>query len=277
MSRKLTQIPEIPNYDYIRNEMNRDLAYRLKSRKDQTFLGRPLYYRINIQVITTQECPFNCPFCLERQNPMEGHNDFPAQIESLKRILKEHPLAKMTITGGEPGLYPEHVQNLIQTYAENSNQIGCSINTTGYSTELNDIARHSGFARIKLSCNDYVQGDPRLFPNCMLQTVVETPTLEFVKDFMANHEAKYFKFRFLSGLEKKDYDIQIWNELRTSSDFSVKLFRIGDFFVNASFTYEDKFGQVALGDMWQQKHNNYEDGYSNIIIHPDGRIGVNWS
>ena len=34
--------------------------------------------------------------------------------------------------------------------------------------------------------------------------------------------------------------------------------------------------RVTLGDMWQQRHNNYGDGYSNIIIHPDGRVSTNW-
>lgn len=34
---------------------------------------------------------------------------------------------------------------------------------------------------------------------------------------------------------------------------------------------------VDIGDMWQQTRNDYGDGYSNVIIHPDGRVGVNWN
>jgi hypothetical protein len=33
---------------------------------------------------------------------------------------------------------------------------------------------------------------------------------------------------------------------------------------------------LTLGDMWQQRNNDYKDGYLNIIIHPDGTIGTNW-
>lgn len=270
MSRKLNFIPHISSYDDIRSAMERDLKYRLKDRKDRTSLGRPLYYRINVQVITTQECPFSCPFCLERQNPMTGNNDFPAQIESLKRVLLEHPNARLTITGGEPALYPEHVRNIAETYKRYSNGISCSINTTGYSTELN------GIAHIKLSQNDYVKGNPLLFPGCTVQTVVEVPTLEFIKNYMESTDAQSFKFRFLSGLEKKDYSIQVWNDLQEDEEIGVKMFRIGDFFVNCTFSYDGKAGRLALGDMWQQQHNDYKDGYSNIIIHPDGRIGTNW-
>ena len=87
MSSKMNQIPFLSSYEDVRAEMNRDLQYRLNSRTAQTSLGRPLYYRINVQMITTQECPFHCPFCLERQNPMSGDNDFDAQIEALKRVL----------------------------------------------------------------------------------------------------------------------------------------------------------------------------------------------
>lgn len=106
--------------------MNRDLQYRLNSRTAQTSLGRPLYYRINVQMITTQECPFHCPFCLERQNPMSGDNDFEAQIEALKRVLSEHPDARLSITGGEPGLYPEHIAHSIPRQLAKSCNSSCA-------------------------------------------------------------------------------------------------------------------------------------------------------
>ena len=269
MSRKLSSIPFISSYDDIRAEMNYDLKYRLESRRAVTSLGRPLYYRINLQVITTQECPFCCPFCLERQHPMAGDNDFDAQLQSLRRVLIEHPDARMTITGGEPGLYPVHIKNLVDTFRQYGNNVFCSINTSGFSTALN------GLAHINLSRNEYVKGNPAIFPGCTVQTVVEAPTLAFIKDYM-NMDASSFSFRFLSGLEKKDYSVDIWNDLQNDSEIDVHTFRIGDFFVYATFDYAGKHARVTLGDMWQQQHNDYQDGYSNIIIHPDGRITTNW-
>lgn len=226
-------------------------------------------YRINVQMITTQECPFHCPFCLERQNPMSGDNDFDAQIEALRRVLLEHPNARLSITGGEPGLYPKHIANIVETYRKNGNGVFCSINTTGFSTELN------GLAHINLSRNDYVWTDPAGFPGCTVQTIVENPTLTFIKDYM-KMDASSFSFRFLSGLEKKDYPVDIWNDLQQDADVDVHTFRIGDFFVYATFDYAGKHARVTLGDMWQQRHNDYGDGYSNIIIHPDGRVSTNW-
>lgn len=269
MSSKMNQIPFLSSYEDVRAEMNRDLQYRLNSRTVRTSLGRPLYYRINVQMITTQECPFHCPFCLERQNPMSGDNDFDAQIEALKRVLAEHPDARLSITGGEPGLYPEHIAHIVQTYKDNGNNVFCSINTTGFNTELN------GLAHINLSRNDYVGADPVDYPGCTVQTVVENPTLAFIKEYM-ELEASSFSFRFLSGLEKKDYPVDVWNDLQNDPEIDVHTFRIGDFFVYATFDYAGKHARVTLGDMWQQRHNDYRDGYSNIIIHPDGRITTNW-
>lgn len=202
MSSKMNYIPHISSYEDIRAEMSNDLQYRLASRTAKTSLGRPLYYRINVQMITTQECPFHCPFCLERQNPMSGDNDFDAQIEALKRVLQEHPNARLSITGGEPGLYPKHIANIVETYRKHGNGVFCSINTTGFSTELN------GLAHINLSRNDYVWTDPAGFPGCTVQTVVENPTLAFIKDYM-KMDASSFSFRFLSGLEKKDYPVDM--------------------------------------------------------------------
>lgn len=123
MSSKLKHIPFLPSYESVRDEMADDLRYRLKNRTTKTSLGRPLYYRINVQLITTQECPFHCPFCLEHRNPMSGDNDFPAQLHALKMVLDEHPDARLTTTGGEPGLYPEHVANAVDVYQHHSNGI----------------------------------------------------------------------------------------------------------------------------------------------------------
>lgn len=269
MSEKMKHIPHINSYEDIRKEMNNDLRYRLNSRKERTSLGVPLYYRVNVQIITTQECPYSCPFCLERQNPMAGENDFDNQIESLKAILSEHPNARLTITGGEPGLYPQHIKQLVDIYNELSNNVFCSVNTAGYTRELN------GLCHINLSHNDYVHANPRNFPNCTLQTVVENPSIDFIKEFM-HKDADSFSFRFLSGLEKKDYPVKIWNDLQNDDDIDIHTFRIGDFFVYATFDYMGKHARLTLGDMWQQRNNDYKDGYSNIIIHPDGTIGTNW-
>lgn len=269
MSSKMNRVPFLSSYEDMRAEMNRDLQYRLNSRTAKTSLGRPLYYRINVQMIITQECPFSCPFCLERQNPMSGDNDFDAQIESLKWVLAEHPNARLTITGGEPGLYPKHIERIAQTYKDNSSGVFCSINTTGFSKALN------GIAHINLSLNEYVSADPAGFPGCTVQTVVEHPTLDFIKGYM-KMDADSFSFQFLSSLEKKDYPVDIWNDLQSSPEIDIHTFRIGDFFAYVTFNYEGKHARVTLGDMWQQRNNDYEDGYSNIIIHPDGRVATNW-
>lgn len=39
---------------------------------------------------------------------------------------------------------------------------------------------------------------------------------------------------------------------------------------------EQMAADLTLGDMYMQKSNRYQDGYSNIIIHPDGRVATNW-
>lgn len=270
MSSKLDFIPHFFTYDDIRSEMEDDLKYRLDNRNNKTSLGRPLYYRVNVQLILTQECPYNCPFCMERKNPMQGNNDFVAQIESLKRVLAEHPNARLSITGGEPGLYPSHVADIVNVYKRYSNNVFCSINTTGYSENIN------GLAHVNLSYNDYVHKDPAKFPGCTVQTVIENPTVEYIKDFM-QMDASNFSFRFLSGLQKNDYPVDVWNDLQNDEEIHVNTFRIGDFFVYATFDYEGKHARLTLGDMWQQRQNQYGDGYSNIIIHPDGAIGTNWN
>lgn len=274
MTRKFDYIPFIPNYEWIREQMKADLEYRLKNRLYKTSLGRPLYERINIQLITTQECPYNCPFCLERQNPMEGNQDLKKQIESLKGVLSEHPNARLTITGGEPGLYTDHVVALVDTFKQHSKNIFISVNTSGYDPAIAYIPG----VNINLSINDYVKPEILLFPHSTYQTVLSDSkmNLVYIKNIMDTEECGKFSFRFMSSLKKHNYDITIWNELQKDQEIQIKTFRIGDFFVYATFDYHGKHARVTLGDMYQQINNNYQDGYSNIIIHPDGKVKTNW-
>ena len=81
---------------------------------------------------------------------------------------------------------------------------------------------------------------------------MKNPTLDAIKRFMQT-DAENFSFRFLSGLEKKEYPVDVWNELRADQKVDVHTFRIGDFFVYATFNYAGKHARVTLGDMWQQQ------------------------
>lgn len=209
---------------------------------------------------------------------MEGKQDFDAQLLALQDVLYEHPYARVSITGGEPSLYIDHVKELIGTYKYMSKDEFICVNTTGYDNSINNVD-----AKINLSINEYVKRNNYLmFQGAVYQTVYsdEKMNLEYIKDIMENmwfeHEIEEFSFRFLSSTEKKNYSVSVWNELRIHPEFTIKEFRIGDFFVYATFDFNGLKGRVTLGDMWQQKQNKYGKGYSNIIIHPDGTIGTNW-
>lgn len=274
-------IPYIRNYDVLREGMKHDLNYRKRTRiteDNKTSLGYPLYKRINVQVIMTQECPYNCSWCIERKNPMEGKQDFDAQLLALQDVLYEHPCARVSITGGEPSLYIDHVEELIRTYRYMSKNEFICVNTTGFDNSINHVD-----AKINLSTNEYVKWNNYLmFPGATYQTVLDEKrmNLEYIQDIMENmsfeHGIEEFSFRFLGGTEKKNYSVNVWNELRLHPDFDIKTFRVGDFFVYATFSYKELKGRITLGDMWQQKQNKYDKGYSNIIIHPDGTVNTNW-
>lgn len=102
-------------------------------------------------------------------------------------------------------------------------------------------------------------------------------TLERMKAFMDEHpDAASFSFRYLSGLDDHPYNVSAFNQLQDDPDIHIGTFRIGDFFVYATFDWKGRHARLTLGDMYVQKSNRYQDGYSNIIIHPDGRVATNW-
>ena len=289
MSSKLNYIPKITSYNDIRDEMNRDLEWRLSNRKKKTLYGRPLYYNMNVQIIITHECLFECSFCMERQNPMGGKADFAAQAASLYNVLQLHPTARVSVTGGEPLLYPYHINKLYEIYLHYGKQKFFVVNTTGYdATKAEKVLSSIPF---NVSVNDSVQYDERIIPyprRLTLQTIVkdEYMRLSYLRDWIRQKEVETqessceYSFRFLSGLGGKDYSIDIWNDLRWDPKIRIDSFRIGDFFVYCNyFDYElNRTCRITLGDMYQQKCNlkKYGDAYSNIIIHPEGKIGVDW-
>lgn len=274
MSEKMNFIPFIKGYDYIKKEMYKDLQYRLNCRQEKTFLGRPLYFNINVQMVITKKCNYNCPFCIEQKNNIGTNKEnFEQQLISLKKVLNEHKNARLTITGGEPSLFINHCKNIVDIYNKYSNGKFININTTGFDEKIADLGN------INLSVNEYIPNKLDKFPNATYQTVLEDDKMNVVniKEIMDNINNKNFSFRFISEYDyAKDYNIAIFNELANDKEFKINTFRIGDFFVYATFNYKEKHGRITLGDMYIQKINDYKDGYSNIIIHPNGSINVNW-
>lgn len=279
MSRKLSCIPnKFNNYSAVLEEMENDFQYRFSDRKRLTSFGRPLYERINLQMVITQACPFNCSFCIERQNPQGAVNNFNEQIKSLKKILIEHPNARLSITGGEPMLYPEHVRKIISIAKSTATFI--SLNTTGKLPIPKDIQEQ---CHLNISDNSEVHSDLSLFENnknVTIQTIFssEDMTLKNIKKYMNNHSNhKNFSFRYLTTIGENNYNVNILNEIRNDSEITLHTFRIGDFFMYVTAMYNKQHFRITLGDMTLQQNREYKNTYSNLIINAEGEIQKNWN
>lgn len=111
---------------------------------------------------------------------------------------------------------------------------------------------------MNVSVNDYVKPDNGSFMwnKSTLQTVVkdENMRLSHLRDWIKSVEEDNkchpfsYSFRFLSGLDCKDYPVEIWNELRCDPDIEISSFRIGDFFVYCN--YWDKKCKESAASRW---------------------------
>ncbi len=274
MSKKLNYIPDYKNYQEILKEMDEDFDYRFNTRREETIFGRPLYYNINVQMVITQACPFNCSFCIEKINPTGDKANFPKQLESLKKILEVHDNIRLTITGGEPGLYVDHIDDIKSLLDEYNKTLFACINSTGYNNNI----KGTGFS-LNISDNNEVSVDKTAYPDACLQTIFEDKdmTVKNIKKYMDENIQKEFSFRFLTEMDKSDYDIKIFNEIKDDKDIKLKVFRVGDFFVYLTGIYKGNKFRITLGDMKTQHNRNYNGTYSNIIITPNGEIKTNWN
>ena len=251
-----------------------------------------LYRRLNVQLVTTNKCPFNCPFCIEKVNPSAAENrDEKAQLVSLIRIIdvlqKNGMEPTVSITGGEPTLFPVFLGEVKTLLTEA--KIAHNLNTA-----LGDPV---GFERVNLSVHsqNYVRnarifGMPRTrywdsLPQATIQSVIgpEMDSSDKIRSFLYNFPNKRFSMRFPTRTEQcEPFDWKpLFDSLSQDSKFSFVQQKIGDYYFYEEWKFGDKLIHLSYSDLVQlSKYKEKEELEKNfvraIVILPDGTVKFDW-
>ena len=259
-----------------------------------------LYRRLNVQLLVTKRCPFHCPFCIERENPVGGKNEQEElQIVNLIKVLKSMKESGLeptvSITGGEPMLKPAFVGTVIDIL--DGMNVLYNINTSGYIGNEDVIAVLKKAKRINLSVHsadaknnamifDRVPErywlDP-IFENATIQKVFNSESeceLSAVTGFVHNFPQKRFSLRFPT------YDVDVdtleWKRLfRSLEDNCQNNFiqqKVGDYYWYEDWSCAEKHLHLSFSSLKQLRRNQEQDRdfVRAVIIEPNGDIKYDW-
>lgn len=284
-------------------EMNEYNYYSTKNIKKFIYKGieySSLYRRLNVQLVVTNKCPYNCPFCIEKINPTNGiKENFSAdlQLKNLKELLlimKEAGLEPtVSITGGEPTLYLEHIINISKMLNELG--IAYNLNTSGF---CNNPIISKNFNRINLSVHsaninenskifqkdrdEYWKNE--IFENCTIQRVINDSNFDDLIKFLDSFSQRRFSIRFVSRAEgEPSFDWKpLFDKINQDARFSFVQQKIGDYYFFEEYKYKDsKFIRFSFSDIEQLKYykDNLEKDKNFVraaIVLADGSVKFDW-
>lgn len=235
-----------------------------------------IYRRINVQIIITKTCNFDCPFCIERDGLKiqidESNCNLPFYVkEVLLQYIQQGIVPTISITGGEPTLHPQRLTNILDIISKfwGMNKIECvNLNTNGTNLKcmedfpwvsLNISRHHYNFNdNMSIFGSMFKAIDARTTERSYLQCVL-------LKDYINNVEsikkyinvysmARGFSFRSLTVLDsqkryfkeaqftKDNYvDIKfILDQIDKDPDFTFIQQKIGDHYIYEIYRYRGK-------------------------------------
>lgn len=261
---------------------------------------KSLYRRLNIQLVVTNACPYDCPFCVEKVNLTNKDENFrpEAQRYTLEALIRQMRLGGLeptvSITGGEPTMHPEH---LIKT-AELLDKLGVpyNLNTSGHCTDK-DMLGH--FEQINLSVHDQmpeanslVFGKERgryweddVFKDATIQKVILDTNLELIRRFIDSFSQKRISLRLPTRSDQcgpPDWK-PLFDAIASDDRFEFVQQKIGDYYFFEEYRYGDKTIRFSYSDLAQLAYykknietNPYNSYIRAAIVMADGGVKFDW-
>jgi|HubBroStandDraft_4_1064222.scaffolds.fasta_scaffold00021_98 organic radical activating enzyme len=307
---------------YKENELstfNEELNYyREYNQFPVTLFGKPIiniYKNINVQAVVTRRCNYRCGFCIENDDLLENTVKEIPSSELLGEVLRQYAeqgvKPHVSITGGEPTLFPGRLRDIIAVC--NSHGVKrLNINTNG--TKLAAIADLNGFL-VNLSRHHYQRSKieeifehtcedvPLLPKKTVMQCVLlagYVDNLHVVKQYMSHYisqGAVGFSFRGLSALDSfKEYsretswtaahEVDVFafaNAVAADPEFEFVQQKIGDHYWFEIYKYKGFPMRVTYSNFsWlrdvETKERSKGEWFSRVtVVSPFNKVYAGWT
>lgn len=285
---------------YFMNEFNYYSQHNVRKFKFEGAEYASLYRRLNVQLVVTNKCPFNCPFCIEKINPTNDKEEKfspEAQIANLKVLLLSMKKAGMeptvSITGGEPTVYFNHIVEVAKMLDEID--VKYNLNTSG---NLKTKLISETFDRINLSVHE---ADPKrnsdifgvcrneywkeeVYQNATIQRVITSSNFNDLIEFLDSFDQKRFSIRFVARTANEtSFDWKpLFDQIAKDDRFQFIQQKIGDYYFFEEYKYkEEKTIRFSFADMLQlayyknqiEKEENFVRA---VVVMADGSVKFDW-
>jgi len=238
-----------------------------------------IYKNINIQVLVTRECTKRCWFCCEAGDDTDivmSDNIYGSLIYLLEKYTEIGITSNVSITGGEPTLYPGKVNKLIEIC--DRYKVKAVVNTNGYNIK----PIH------KCLMNVSVQGIHDLETHdreslCLQKMIVESDVksvVMFMNYYYYFNCIKLFSFR---GMYDRPGDyFELVSNVSNDNRFEFIQQKIGDYYHFEMYKYlkHNCFLRFTFADMsfLREKEVKEKVRYSRAnIIQPNGDTYTGWN
>ena len=259
------------------------------------------YWMKHVHIKVTDACNAKCPFCIEQKSHIK--NDWERLEANLDELLKQmseqHHLTTVSITGGEPSLYPHHVSRIIDIVRKyDADFVTMNTNATNLfpamgKLDVIDISRHNigsdPVCHLKALDFDAIRKFKDEYPDTgvRIQTVLHDKGIKSVEQFI--EFVKYYapiaddiSVRRLittdgQSEDREDLFTEIKRYMYDNAGFVEQVLK--DYYVYETWRFMDTditfshSNMKLLKDMEQVEPDNI---LREIVVHPDGLISGSW-
>lgn len=289
--------------------------YRNNNQYPVILFGHPItniYKNINIQVIISKACNFRCGFCIENDRITSKTKEIdPSGL--LKTVLQQYTaqgiFPNISITGGEPTLFEDRLNNVLNTALKYTKKV--SVNTNGSDLSLlkssgvavNVSRHHYDPDRIKELFMSKSVPTLEIFPKLVLQCVMMKDGINSIvemknyMDFYNSLGVSGFSFRGLTNLDaEKQYAdeilfsenqavdfLDICNQIAADDEFEFIQQKIGDHYLYEFYKYRGSFVRLTYSNFKLLREFESEERKNNqwfsraTIVHPHGKVYAGWT
>lgn len=270
----------------------------------QTWLIQDDYWMKHVHIKVTNACNAKCPFCIE--NGCHEQTDWERLTSNLDQLLKEMSeqghLTTVSITGGEPTLFPDEISNIISIIKKyNAHFVTINTNGTNLFPAMKDvnwinISRHTigddETCHIKALDIEALKKFREEYPDLKvrIQCVLYDQGVKNIDDFIKFVDyysaiADDISIRRLitTGAHETDPNdlfTQIKEFLYNSPEAEFKEQVLKDYYVYETWHFHGTDITFSHSDMKLLYHMEViepDNILREIVVHPDGTISGSWS
>lgn len=259
------------------------------------------YWMKHVHIKVTDACNAKCPFCIEQGSKLKTDwNRLLTNLDSLlEQMAAQGHLTTVSITGGEPSLFPEQVSKVIDLIKKHGAHFS-TVNTNGTNPvpafgKLNwvDISRHMigddktcGIPALDIDrWSEFKKANPNT--SIRIQCVLYRNGLKSIEDFIEfvryyGQIADDISMRRLittdsNLIDQNDLFTEIKKYLMTHAEFVEQVLK--DYYVYETWRFmgtDITFSHSNMKLLKDMEKTEPDNILREIVVHPDGLVSGSW-